>query len=534
MKTLLSLLLALPLSVGAATFHVKTTGNDTTGDGSEGNPWLTINKGLTTMAASDTLTIWAGTYAERMSSSAMKAGSSGNPTIIKRNASDTVWLIPAAASDNVVTFGSGDSYIRLDGLSLSATNVTGGQNAVKITDGANNIEIINCPQIGHVMDGHGILISEGSGGTGGILLSNNVVSDIRYISGSDNHIVYVSGLVTNVTIKNNALHTGSMANSHVVHCFGGQYSDVEVSGNTIHSAQRGIGFYTATNSSSLAYNNVIYSNVNGIRITFNAGGVRLLNNTVWKNTQHGIEIGSTALTNEVVNNVTVSNSNRGLSIASGTAVTTVTNNLIVDNVLGNLSNSDSDTVLSGNITDNAADPALTDPENGDFTIGTSSAARNAGISLSATFTIDKAGTSRPQESVWDIGAFEFPAAAPNVTVSIEATDAIASEADLDPGTFTVTRNGSTSGALTVNFALTGSTATSGVDYTSIGTSVVIGDGNATATITVTPLQDALVEGDETVKVTISADAAYTVGSPDNATVTIRDNDGQPSVVLRGN
>ena len=35
----------------------------------------------------------------------------------------------------------------------------------------------------------------------------------------------------------------------------------------------------------------------------------------------------------------------------------------------------------------------------------------------------------------------------------------------------------------------------------------------TATITVTPINDTAVEGDETVVVTLGANAAYTVGSP---------------------
>jgi hypothetical protein len=106
------------------------------------------------------------------------------------------------------------------------------------------------------------------------------------------------------------------------------------------------------------------------------------------------------------------------------------------------------------------------------------------------------------------------------TVTVEATDATATEGG-GTGTFTFTRDGSTTGALTVNFTVTG-TATSGTDYTSIGTSVEIADGEATAEITVTALDDAVIDDAETVIVTLDEDAAYTVGSPDDATVTIAD------------
>jgi len=44
---------------------------------------------------------------------------------------------------------------------------------------------------------------------------------------------------------------------------------------------------------------------------------------------------------------------------------------------------------------------------GNYHLLSTSPARNAGVSLSSFFTIDKDGVSRPQESVWDIGAYEY-------------------------------------------------------------------------------------------------------------------------------
>src|SRR5207249_11895114 len=49
-------------------------------------------------------------------------------------------------------------------------------------------------------------------------------------------------------------------------------------------------------------------------------------------------------------------------------------------------------------------------------------------------------------------------------------------------------------------------------------------GAASATVTVTPIDDSQVESDETVVLTLSQDAAYNVGSPGSATITIHDND----------
>src|SRR5262249_24416833 len=67
----------------------------------------------------------------------------------------------------------------------------------------------------------------------------------------------------------------------------------------------------------------------------------------------------------------------------------------------------------------------------------------------------------------------------------------------------------------------------GTDYTSLSGSLTIPAGAASATITVTPIDDSAVEGNETVILTVSAYAAYTVGSPSSATVTIADNDQAP-------
>ena len=115
------------------------------------------------------------------------------------------------------------------------------------------------------------------------------------------------------------------------------------------------------------------------------------------------------------------------------------------------------------------------------------------------------------------------------TVTIYATDAHASEAGSDPGTFTVTRTGSTNFTVIVFYNLSG-TASNGVDYEQLGGSVQIPAGDLAASFTVKPIDDALVEGDETVVAEIvpspldCATCGYTIGTPSNAVVVIADND----------
>src|SRR5207249_3349183 len=116
---------------------------------------------------------------------------------------------------------------------------------------------------------------------------------------------------------------------------------------------------------------------------------------------------------------------------------------------------------------------------------------------------------------------------PLPTVTVVASDANASESGPNSGTFTVSRTGSTTAALTVKYSLGGSAA-NGSDYATLSGSVNISAGSSSATVTVNPVDDSAVEGNETVVLTLSADAAYTIGSPNSATVTIADND-QPSL-----
>jgi hypothetical protein len=111
------------------------------------------------------------------------------------------------------------------------------------------------------------------------------------------------------------------------------------------------------------------------------------------------------------------------------------------------------------------------------------------------------------------------------TVTITATDDTATEQGPTTGMFTVSRSGGTSSALTVNYTV-GGTATAGSDYQSLSGSVVISVGQSSAQVVVTPIDDGVLgEGDETVIATLSPNAAYTVGAPNSATVTIIDNSG---------
>ena len=75
----------------------------------------------------------------------------------------------------------------------------------------------------------------------------------------------------------------------------------------------------------------------------------------------------------------------------------------------------------------------------------------------------------------------------------------------------------------VYYTLTGS-ASNGVDYTSPSGSVTIPAGVTAADVVITALNDALLEGDETVTLVVTTNAAYDIGTPGIATLTLRDDE----------
>lgn len=79
----------------------------------------------------------------------------------------------------------------------------------------------------------------------------------------------------------------------------------------------------------------------------------------------------------------------------------------------------------------------------------------------------------------------------------------------------------------MNFAVSGTAtpgSTPGSDYQSLGTSAVIAGGASSVNIPVTVIDDNAIEGTESVIVTLSNNPSYTVGSSNQATVLITDNE----------
>ncbi len=98
-----------------------------------------------------------------------------------------------------------------------------------------------------------------------------------------------------------------------------------------------------------------------------------------------------------------------------------------------------------------------------------------------------------------------------------------------PGQLTVTQTATSSTNTNVSYIITGGSADEGVDFTALSGTVTILAGQTTGIISIPVIEDALVEGDETVDIEITgtdnADISLTGGTPNiTATNTILDDD----------
>lgn len=136
-------------------YYVRKTGNDTTGDGSTGTPWLTIQKALDTVsiAGGHTIYVGAGTYAESASATQLSLArtflaevivrpEAGAAVIITGQAAGAMSILISTNASNY-TFdgiGTGGASLTIQPASTQSLTVRAGNNNTNIS----NIKFANC------------------------------------------------------------------------------------------------------------------------------------------------------------------------------------------------------------------------------------------------------------------------------------------------------------------------------------------------------------------------------------------------------
>jgi len=115
-------------------------------------------------------------------------------------------------------------------------------------------------------------------------------------------------------------------------------------------------------------------------------------------------------------------------------------------------------------------------------------------------------------------------------VTVTADVATASEVGPVSGAFRFTRDTVSSDPVTVRFSI-GGTALNGTDYTSVPLLATIPPGAADVVVPIVPIDDPLIETNETVTLTMRSGGPYVIGTPSSATVTIVSDDVAPDLAI---
>lgn len=545
---ILIFLLVVPPAFGTIRYSDWVNGNDSTGNGSFGAPYKTIVKLVSVSTSGDILLLRGGEnhiYDETISitgsSLSSKNGTPSAYTIIAAYNNEPVTIKPSGSGVSIFNFGDGTVfpfYWCLSNLIINATNLGDGPSGIKFNSGGSNIIqgliFTNMPD-------NSILISW-QGGTDFnkvphfyTLRSNqfyntgfawqpgfNFPHDV-YFQGRDSLIEYHRHWyvgATDVNAEASAVKFGSGSSGRWISNNVFRFSYIS---NTI----RGIEWLGPYNK---AYRNIFVNpRVHAAYLGYQSSSNNLfayntVDGGIWPVYTTSVTDGS-GRDSQIIGNVILNFTQKGIVARGSGGMTLYASNNVVYSAFAPDANDivgegGGIVVESNNIKGTGPDAQLS----GQFREpGSGGSGRNVGLDLPSLPNQDFDGDAI-SEGTPDAGAQEFSAGGQLPLITVEATDNVATEAGTTTATFTVTRTGSTTGNLTVLFSLAGSSATSGDDYNSIGTSVVINDGSATATITVTPINDSAQEGDENLVLTVSTDAAYTVGNPNQATILIVDDD----------
>ncbi len=162
---------------------------------------------------------------------------------------------------------------------------------------------------------------------------------------------------------------------------------------------------------------------------------------------------------------------------------------------------------------------------------------SAGLNNATLATLSAVGINGAFKAAGDVNETGSPGtvgAPPAPIITIVAIDPNAAEVGSDPGTFRFARTGSTVASLTVNYTVAmGSGQANSTDFlTSLGGAATIPAGQSFVDLVVIPIDDPILEGVETITLTLFDTGSYDVGTPAAATITIVD-DVRPPVLQTG-
>lgn len=491
-----------PPVVNYGTKWVSPTGSDVSGDGSQANPWKSLQYAADHVTAGDYVIALPGKY----------------------------WGM------NLTTDGKSDARITFHGMPGAEIDepYPGQQDGVNL-EGADFVTIEgfyihDMPRAGlRSVNNDGVILRSNKSDHNskwGILTgwSDNIVVESNEVSGSQiEHGIYISNSSDGAVIRNNIVwgnrDSGIQFNADRRQPGDGIQSNNLIEGNVIYG--NGVGGGAALNfdglQDSVIRNNLLYDNHAGGIVLYVSDAADasknnvLVNNTVIQaaDARWALLMANGSSGNVVTNNILLNrNPGRGSVTVDSASLPAVSDRNIVSN-LWQLNGSNStyaqwQTFSSGQDANSIVIPQpgvlaamqglFVDPAANDFHLKAGAAAIDAGGAANAPAT-DVYGHARSSGSGVDIGAFESGQF--STTVQFQSADWIAYE-QTGLAEITVVRVGDTEGTLGVDVFTSAGTATAGGDYQSLSTQIAFGPGEARKTFFVLIHNDSQIEPLETV------------------------------------
>jgi hypothetical protein len=446
---MLGLTAALPTSPmpahAAVTYYVAKTGNDGTGDGTIGLPWLTIQHGLDQLTAGGTLYVRGGTYAERVD-----VTYSG--TLLKEYPGESAIIDASGVADPGYYTGAvavvDKTSIAVEGFEIkgnaATANITGiyADNSSSIafrtliihTFYTSGIKIASCNTT--VIDGCEVYTVNQHGAGSEENISIDWASDGFEIKNCYIHDSLQEAIDVKQGSKNGTIHNNTIEDSPAVGIYidgyGSAISNIDIYSNWITGSATcdGIEISNETGIQPITdiniYNNVVVSCLKGFLAPTGGGHsaqYTLVNNTFYDMDELGIGDSGNHSTRSGLwrNNIIVAKDSATLIMEYNDYAA---GGVTIDY---NLTYSLSGTYSAGNEYGTSAvqaNPVFVTAGT-DFRLQSSSPARDTGTATGAP-TTDYAGTSRPQGLAFDLGSYEYVVSSSLIIASPTSTPLILS------------------------------------------------------------------------------------------------------------
>jgi hypothetical protein len=385
-------------------YYVAPNGNDSTGNGSIGSPWATVNFATSKMSGGDVLYIRGGTYSQIFDIYG-PSGSASYPTTVAAYPGET----PIFNHNNITGSAhslDGLNWFTMSGLTIMSNNIgmivgaAGactniiltnmvfadiGQQGFQIEHNSYNVSLIN--SVVHdtglwIYNGEGLYIGEGD--SSGILdNTHDVTIQGCTIYNTSDEGIELKGGTYNMTVQSNIIYSVNLAQN-----------SYGAGGGAIEVDEEGTYNYWPSNPNQVVRGNTVYNTVIGIR---GGTGGKYYNNVVYGCSSSGMLI------------------NNGAGQSANSTYPRLFYNNTVDNSPGIVYSSGANSILNNigysgayNLADSPAYFVNAAAHNYHLILG--GLPIGAGTNLFSVVATDFDGNARPNSGAFDIGAYQYGAA----------------------------------------------------------------------------------------------------------------------------